>query len=60
MRNLRKSLFAAIGLCLYFSIAPFTTSAGEAAANAWIATAREAAQANEHTKSIRAFEYAIA
>jgi len=59
MRNSRKSLLAAIGLCLSLAVAPPPTWAGEAAADAWIATAREAAQANEHTKSIRAFEYAI-
>ena len=60
MKNLRKSLLAAIGLCLFFAVTPSTTSAEEAAADAWLATAREAAQANEHTKSIRAFEHAIA
>jgi tetratricopeptide (TPR) repeat protein len=60
MRELRRPLLAAIGFCVALAVAPSATSAGEAAANAWIATAREAAQANEHTKSIRAFEYAIA
>jgi tetratricopeptide (TPR) repeat protein len=60
MRDLRKLRLAVIGLCLFFAVAPSTTVAEEGAANAWLATAREAAQANEHTKSIRAFEYAIA
>jgi Flp pilus assembly protein TadD len=59
MRILRKSLLAAIGLYLLFAAAPSTTLADGAAADAWLATAREAAQANEHTKSIRAFEHAM-
>jgi len=59
MRTLSKSLLTTIGLCLLFAAAPSMTSADEAAADAWIATAREAAQANEHTKSIGAFEHAM-
>ncbi|MBW2493713.1 MAG: tetratricopeptide repeat protein [Deltaproteobacteria bacterium] len=59
MRDWRALLLAALGLCLISLGAASPTLAGEAAANAWIATAREAAQANEHTKSIRAFENAM-
>ncbi len=59
MSALRKSLLAAIGLCLLSAAAPPPAWAGEAAANAWLATAREAAQANEHTRSIKAFEHAM-
>ena len=59
MRTLRNSLLAAIGLCLLPAVAPSVTSADETAANAWISTAREAAQADEHTQSIKAFENAM-
>ncbi|MBW2577220.1 MAG: tetratricopeptide repeat protein [Deltaproteobacteria bacterium] len=59
MRDWRKLLLAAFILCLISVGASSPTLAGEAAANAWIGTAREAAQANEHTKSIRAFEHAM-
>ena len=59
MRTLRNSLLAAIGLCLLPTVAPSVTSADETAANAWISTAREAAQADEHTQSIKAFENAM-
>jgi len=59
MRTLRRSLLAAIGLCLFFSVAPPRTLAEGAAAEAWISTAREAAQANEHSRSITAFEHAM-
>ena len=59
MRTLSKPLLTAIGLCLLSASAPSMASADEAAADAWLATAREAAQANEHTKSIRAFEHAM-
>jgi len=59
MRTLSKPLLTAIGLCLLSASAPSMASAEEAAADAWLATAREAAQANEHTKSIRAFEHAM-
>jgi tetratricopeptide (TPR) repeat protein len=59
MRILRKRLLAAIGLCLFFAAAPSATLAEEAAADAWLATARQAAQANEHTKSIGAFEHVL-
>jgi len=59
MTNWRKLLLAAFGLCLISIGASSPARAGEAAADAWIATAREGAQANEHTKSIRAFENAM-
>jgi tetratricopeptide (TPR) repeat protein len=59
MTTLRNLLFTAIGLSLLFAVAPSRGLAGEAAANAWIATAREAAQANEHTQSTRAFKHAL-
>ncbi len=59
MNTLHKHILAAIGLFLLAAIAPSTTLAEEAAASAWIATAREAAQANEHSKSIKAFEHAL-
>lgn len=59
MRTTRNSLLAAIALCLCAATAPNATLADEAAANAWIATARGAAQANEHTQSIKSFENAI-
>jgi tetratricopeptide (TPR) repeat protein len=56
-----RNLFVttAISLCLLFAFAPSRGLADEAAANAWIATAREAAQASEHTKSIKAFKHAL-
>jgi len=60
MMDSRKLFLAAFGLCLISIGASSPTRAGEAAADAWIATAREAAQADEHTNSIRAFENAIA
>ena len=59
MKTLRNSLLATIGLCLLPAVTPPATSADETAANAWIATAREAAQADEHTQSIKAFENAM-
>jgi tetratricopeptide (TPR) repeat protein len=59
MRTLRESLLAATGLWLLFAVAPSATLAEEEAADAWLTTAREAAQANEHSKSIGAFEHAL-
>lgn len=59
MRASRESVFTAIALCLLAAAAPTAASASDAAADAWIATAREAAQANEHSRSIRAFENAL-
>jgi tetratricopeptide (TPR) repeat protein len=59
MRDRLKLLLAATILCLISVGASSPARAGEAAANAWIETAREAAQANEHSKSIRAFEHAM-
>ncbi len=59
MRTLCKCLLAATALWLLFAAAPSTTLAEVTAADAWLATAREAAQANEHTRSIRAFENAM-
>jgi Flp pilus assembly protein TadD len=60
MRSLRNVFLLVIGLCLLSAVAPSPILAEETAANAWIATAREAAQANEHAESIRAFEHAMA
>ncbi len=54
-----KLFLAASALCLVCAAATLPASAGESAADAWIATAREAAQANEHGKSIQGFEHAM-
>jgi tetratricopeptide (TPR) repeat protein len=51
---------AAIALCLLGAMAAAPTRADEAAANAWITTAREAARTDDHAASIQAFENAIA
>ena len=59
MRTTRNSLLAATALCLCAAAAPYATLADETAANAWIATARDAAQSNEHSQSIKGFENAI-
>jgi Flp pilus assembly protein TadD len=59
MRTVRKSLLSVICLSLLFAVAASKTFADEASADAWIATAREAAQADEHTRSIDAFEHAM-
>ncbi len=59
MNTLQKQIVAAIGLFLLTAVAPSAILAEEVAAGAWIATAQEAAQANEHSKSIKAFEHAL-
>ena len=56
MKTLRISVLTVIGLSLLSALASPPTLAEEAAAGAWLTTAREAAQANEHSKSIKAFE----
>jgi len=59
MRACRASSRIAVGLCLLGAITASPALGDEAAANAWIATAREAAQSDDHATSIRAFENAM-
>jgi tetratricopeptide (TPR) repeat protein len=52
-------ILAAGAACVLAAAAPPAACADSAAANAWIATAREAAQASDHDTAIKAFEYAM-